>query len=86
MNFRLNSPPTDQPPSVLQYVDVHEFLKDVYQFRKNKELDFSYLTWSKELGFKSRTFLQLVVTGKRKITDKSLSSFITGLSLKKKRN
>jgi uncharacterized protein (TIGR02147 family) len=57
-------------PNVLEYLDVHSYLQDYYNHRKKLDKNFSYEAWCAELGFKSRSFLRMMVVGKKKITPK----------------
>ncbi|MGZ3773258.1 MAG: TIGR02147 family protein [Pseudobdellovibrionaceae bacterium] len=78
----MNSQPikiSNQKPRIQQYLDLRKFLLDFYQWRKTTEAGFSYSQWAGELGFKSRSFLRLVVTGKRSVTEKSIPLFVRGL-------
>ncbi|MGZ6442174.1 MAG: TIGR02147 family protein, partial [Pseudobdellovibrionaceae bacterium] len=71
---------SEQKPRIQQYLDLRKFLLAFYQWRKTSEAGFSYSQWAGELGFKSRSFLRLVVTGKRSITEKSIPLFVRGLN------
>ncbi|KYG64801.1 hypothetical protein AZI86_11390 [Bdellovibrio bacteriovorus] len=61
-------------PVVFDYLDVLAYLKAYYSFRKKNQKQFSYQTWSTELNFKSRSFLRMIVTGKKKVTPKLAES------------
>lgn len=62
-------------PVVYEYLDVTLYLQDYYQFRKTRHKDFSYQFWADELGMNSRSFLRLIVTGKKRITPRFVESF-----------
>ncbi len=62
-------------PSVFEYLDVLFYLQDYYRYRKANDRNFSYEIWSQELEFKSRSFLRMIVTGKKKITPKMIDAF-----------
>lgn len=55
-------------PSPTSYLDLHQYLKDVYNHRKNLDNTFSYQTWAEELGLKSRSSLRLVILGQKPLT------------------
>ena len=57
-------------PVIFEYLDVLSYLKDYYLFRKSSSDKFSYETWSRELGLNSRSFLRMIVIGKKKVTAK----------------
>ncbi|MES2802189.1 MAG: TIGR02147 family protein [Bdellovibrionota bacterium] len=63
-------------PIVFEYLDATSFLSDYYKYRKSLSERFSYEIWADELGISSRSFLRLVVLGKKKISD----SYIVKLS------
>jgi uncharacterized protein (TIGR02147 family) len=51
------------------YADPIGYLKAYYDLRKQNEQSFSYAVWAEELGLKSRSFLRLVLVGKRNLTE-----------------
>lgn len=63
-------------PVVFDYLDPLTYLKAYYNFRKKLQKKFSYEVWSTELNFKSRSFLRMIVTGKKKITPKLTESIV----------
>jgi uncharacterized protein (TIGR02147 family) len=62
-------------PVVFEYLDVLAYLQEYYAFRKSHDRGFSYENWSIELGFNSRSFLRMMVIGKKKVTPKFIESF-----------
>lgn len=62
-------------PIVFDYLDAISYLQDYYQYRKNNSKNFSYDSWSDELGFKSRSYVRMVIMGKKKITTKFVEAF-----------
>ncbi len=61
-------------PKVYEYLDVGLFLQDYYQYRKAIRQGFSYEKWADELSFKSRSFLRMMVLGKKKLTPNLVES------------
>jgi uncharacterized protein (TIGR02147 family) len=61
-----NSP---KKPQLKDYLDISHYLKDLYNYRKATEEDFSYELWAQEVGFQHRSFLRQVVIGRRALTD-----------------
>lgn len=55
-------------PNLLEYLSVHHYLNDLYKYRKQTEVSFSYDLWAQELDFKNRSFLRQIVTGRRGLT------------------
>lgn len=74
---------TLQTLSIWSFVDPIEFLRRVYEVRKEKQRGFSYQVWAQELGLKSRSFLRLVLIGKRSLTGDLAIKLIQNLNLKK---
>jgi len=72
-----------QQPQVRDYLDFREYLKSVYTWRKELSPGFSYSEWADELGFKSRSFVRLILVGKRSMTQSSTLQFSRNLKLKK---
>ena len=70
-------------PIIYDYMDYRVFLNDMFRFRKNKDKYFSYRYFSNKAGFSSPNFLQLVIEGKRNLTNTSLAKIAKGFGLKK---
>ena len=58
-------------PSVLEYLDYRQFLRDAFGYRKEQSRAFSHRYFAEKARFSSPNFLQLVMTGKRNLTHKS---------------
>jgi len=71
-------------PDIFAYTDSLLYLKDWFQYQKEKNPHFSYTTFSQKAGFKSRSFIQLVLKDQRSISAKSLFPMLKGLGLKAK--
>jgi|GEM_PF-1431914 hypothetical protein, TIGR02147 len=56
-------------PNLWDFADAVAFLKAYYEHRKAQSPHFSYAVWAEELGLKSRSFLRLVLVGKRSLTE-----------------
>lgn len=69
--------------NLFHYLDYREYLRDWYQEAKAKHSGFSYRAFAKKAGFQSPNFLQLVIEGKRNLTQASLSKVAKGLGLNK---
>src|SRR3990167_1961122 len=69
--------------NLFSYLDYRQFLRDWYLAAKKSRGSFSFRTFSKKAGFHSPNFFKLVMDGDRKLTEKSLSHFVTGLGLNK---
>jgi len=55
-------------PQLFQFLSVTDYLEKIYAFKKSQSSGFSYDSWAAALGFKSRSFLKMIVTGQRNIT------------------
>ncbi|MBO9666973.1 MAG: hypothetical protein J7501_09185, partial [Bdellovibrio sp.] len=52
-------------PQVTDYLSCTDYLRDYYLFRKGKNKNFSYESWSREIGYSHRSNLRLAVKGDR---------------------
>ncbi|MDG5816114.1 TIGR02147 family protein [Chitinispirillales bacterium ANBcel5] len=69
--------------TIFEYLDYREYLKDFYDWKKNKYSFYSYRLFSQKAGFKSPNFLKLVIDGKRNLTKESVFRFSKALNLNK---
>lgn len=70
-------------PIIYDYMDYRDFLNDMFRFRKKKDKYFSYRHFANKAGFSSPNFLQLVIEGKRNLTNTSLAKVAKGFGLNK---
>ncbi len=71
-------------PNIFQYLDFRHFLKDYYREKKaRKGSAFSYRSFSRDAGFNSPNFLQLVMEGKRNLSTDGIARFAKALQLNK---
>lgn len=52
-------------PNIFEYLDIISYLSDYYMYRKSIHSGFSYESWAAELELKSRSFLRMMVLGKK---------------------
>lgn len=72
----------EQMPDIFKYLDYRRYLKDYYRAKKEqKGSTFSYRAFSKQAGFSAPNFLQLVMEGKRNLSDDGTLRFTKGLKL-----
>lgn len=64
-----------QRPRVYDYIDVLSYLQSYYKFRKSNDKGFSYEAWAGELGLNSRSFLRMMVSGKKNLSQKFVEAF-----------
>lgn len=61
-------PESNTPPILFQYLSVTKYLEDLYVFKKKQNPGFSFDSWAADLGFKSRSFIKMIIAGDRNIT------------------
>lgn len=69
--------------NLVDYSDYRAFLKDYYVKQKKENPGFSYRSFAMRARLSSPNYLKLVIDGDRRITDKTLASFVRGLRLSK---
>lgn len=52
-------------PDLFNYIDLHSFLEDYYEFRKKTQPGWSYTVWARGLELKSPSTLIMLVHGQR---------------------
>lgn len=68
--------------NIYKYLDYRLYLKDLYLLRKEQNSYFSYTTWAQAAGFKGRSYIRLVISGKRNLTVSALEKLLPTLKLK----
>ncbi|WP_415061831.1 TIGR02147 family protein [Bdellovibrio sp.] len=63
---------TVKTPDLFTYLNVNQYLEDLYAYRKKKDRSFSYEVWAQELEFTNRSFLRQIVIGRRSLTEKTI--------------
>ena len=67
--------------AVYGYTEYRVYLRDFYEWRKASERGYSFRLFARKAGFSSPNMLQLVMEGKRNLTNDSMEKFIKGLQL-----
>ena len=70
--------------NIFNYIDFREFLKDFYTAHKRENPVFSYQIMADKAGFKSKSFIKLVIDGKKNLTADSLQKLNKVLKLNDK--
>lgn len=65
--------------SIFAYDDYRSYLKDLYKARKEQSKDFSFRFFARIAGFKSPSFLKLVMEGKSNLSKESIEKFSKAL-------
>lgn len=68
-------------PSVKKYLNCYQYLQDAYQACKSQYSEFSYDMWAKELGASTKSYVRMMVLGKRPINEKMIQMFALTLEL-----
>ncbi len=71
-------------PNIYNYLNYREYLEHFYNERKQGEGIFSYRIFAEKAGFKSKSFIKLVIDGKKNLSDDSAKRINRVLKLKDK--
>ncbi len=71
-------------PKIFKYLDFRVFMRDFYEDRKARDPNFSFAVWNSRADFKSRSYLRLVMVGKRDLSPDSMLKVAQALELNKK--
>lgn len=71
-------------PDIYSYLDYREYLKDYYTEKKQANPVFSYQSFANKAGFKTKSFLKMVISGKKNLSDSSLDKVAKALKLDQK--
>lgn len=70
--------------NIFNYIDYREFLEDFYDEQKAENKAFSFQYFANKAGFKSKSFIKLVIDGKKNLTPDSTQKLNNVLKLKEK--
>lgn len=77
--------PAPQHPVLAEYTDYRQYLKDVYEFRRQTEStglrSYSYSTFSAAADIKSPNYLKLIIEGRRNLSEDMITKFAKALRL-----
>lgn len=71
-------------PNIMQYTHVYKYFEDYFNYRKSLDDKFSFEIWATELGFKSRSYIHMLIKGKKKVTQQFIDIFSQKLKLNAK--
>lgn len=71
-------------PNIFSYTDYRVYLKDYYDEQKAAIPAFSYRYFANKAGFKSKSFIKLVIDGKKNLTSESIDKINNVLKIKEK--
>jgi uncharacterized protein (TIGR02147 family) len=69
------------PPQILNYRNYREFVGDSYHFKKSLRAGFSFRRFSQMVGVRSPNYLQLVIQGKRNLSEEMAAKVAKTLGL-----
>lgn len=69
-----------EKPILFNYISATNYLHDLMTFRKSESPGFTYESWANELGFKSRSFMTMVLNKERKITAQFIEVFVSSMN------
>lgn len=70
--------------NIFNYIDYREFLEDFYNEQKGINKAFSYQYFANKAGFRSKSFIKLVIDGKKNLTTDSIEKLNQVLKLTEK--
>ncbi|KYG62471.1 hypothetical protein AZI86_16700 [Bdellovibrio bacteriovorus] len=70
-------------PEISRYTSYRDFLRDFFEYKKSLRSGFSYRQFSGLVGLKSPNYLQLVIQGKRNMTEETGQKVAKALKLSK---
>jgi uncharacterized protein (TIGR02147 family) len=71
-------------PNIYNYLNYRKFLGDFYKERKTHNPRYSFQSLADQAGFKSKSYLKLVMDGKKNLTGPSLKKINKALKLSEK--
>ncbi len=72
-----------EQPFIFDYLDYRAFLKDMFNYRKEKNPNYSYRVFAGKAGFSSPNFLKLLITGQRNLSNEGVGKIARGFGLNK---
>lgn len=74
----------DIMPSVFNYTNYREFLRDFYKSKKQENSGFSYTIIARKVGFKSTGFFTQIINGQTNISQSIITSFAKFMGLNRR--
>ena len=79
--MELNAQVTAPPPKIENYEDYRQFLTDFHQFKKSTHSSWSYRLFAARSGISSPNYLQLVMQGKRNLSEEKAAAVAKAMGL-----
>ncbi len=71
-------------PDIFTYMDYRKFLRDYYKHRKLENAAFSFETFARKAGFRSKSVLHNIMTGKRNLSKNAVFRVAEAMKLNEK--
>lgn len=68
-------------PIIFEHLDLNNYLREIYNYRKITQKNFSYEIWAEQIGISSKSYLRSIVLGEQKVVAKLIPNFVQELSL-----
>jgi uncharacterized protein (TIGR02147 family) len=68
---------------IKNYLNIYQYLQDVYLERKAQDSGFSYEAWAQELRASDKSYIRMMVLGKRPLNAKMTGAFADSLQFEK---
>lgn len=83
--MKIDSTPNMKPsqPNIFDYVDYRVFVKDMIEFAKREDSDFSFRKFAKKCGLASAGHIYLIISGKTGVSEKTAQKLAKGFDLSK---
>lgn len=70
--------------NIFNYTDYREYLEDYYNEKKAKNQHFSFQVFASQAGFRSKSFIKLLIDGKKNLTERSAEQLCKAMKLGEK--
>lgn len=77
----LNGKRMNTLPKIFSFTDYREYLRQYYEWNKEHQPNFSYASFAEKAGLQSRSYLRLIISGKRNLSPEAIPRFIKGVGL-----
>lgn len=72
--------------NIFNYTDYREFIEDYYNEKKADNPHFSFQVFASQAGFRSKSFIKLLIDGKKNLTEQSAGQMCRAMKLTEKQS
>jgi uncharacterized protein (TIGR02147 family) len=72
----------EKEPDIFQYNDYRNYLKEFYDHKKSLNSGYSYRVFCNKADVSSTSYFNMILNGKRNLSQKTIPKFVKGLSLR----